>query len=176
MFRFSTSQTRWVILSESGHLIHFIISNSIWSRGVMLGLISLSSVSLPPFLSTKQRSSYTYVQTDSIKYDSKRLRRFWGITLKTSVSYLRLSSQTKKKSLGANRGSIRLVTKAQTAVLVTSGIPICGYFACNKSTCYCSPRSIYSLGRSSQEAAHSFASQLVFLLGNNLKLEVLQHC
>ena len=36
----------------------------------MLGLISLSSVSLPPFLSTKQRSSYTYVQTDSIKYDS----------------------------------------------------------------------------------------------------------
>ena len=148
---------------------------------VMLGLISLSSVSLPPFLFSKQRSSYTYAQTDSIKYDSMRprlLTRFWEITCKTSVltKHIYVWVRRRKKSLGANGGSIRLVKKAYIAVRVTSGITICCYSASNESTVSNRlARHTHSHDHPKRLPTVSLSDQLAFLFGNNLKLEALQH-
>ena len=38
MFRLSTSQTSWVIQSESGQFKHFIIGNSTWFQGSLHNL------------------------------------------------------------------------------------------------------------------------------------------
>ena len=77
----STTYTSITPMRFNAFVWRWLLFLSFWPR-----VHAKTIKSLPPFLSTKQRSSYTYAQTDSIKYDSMRLRRFWEITRKTSVS------------------------------------------------------------------------------------------